>query len=206
MRFNVGDQVFGVHFSIKGTQAAFSGIFRMPFLYNPDEEIEKITVIPMTVTEHHAVACSHDPNGQKDYNGFILKGDDNKLWGNQYPSAHYEQVSDYADRVFNRIEADYKQLVANQEVIRCYLLTDFYRNAMEGAQNLAERDDDQAKKLVSKLKALLEQLDQLMLEKYKLKFYSKPIWAEHPDILKYYLDNPEVHDTVAALEKQGEQK
>lgn len=65
------------------------------------DTLNNFQVKKLTCVEHHKVACCHDLNGEKDYDGFIFAEDNathkSGRWFNQYPTASYSQTSNDRD-------------------------------------------------------------------------------------------------------------
>lgn len=104
MRFEIGQQVLFINVKYHkkdNVPISFSSLFD-PRIH----ELEDIEVKVLTVKEHHKVPSCYEPNGNKEYDGFIFteKVNDCKeqLWHNQYPTAVYGQLSDDNDRKVRR--------------------------------------------------------------------------------------------------------
>ncbi len=183
-RYTVGNTVYGINFSFDGIENIS---FRLPFMYD-DRPIKAISIIPMEVMEHHMVPDSYSgPTGKKEYDGFILKGIDEVIWHNQYPSAHYGQLSDEGNRRFRRkLDDDLDTLIANEEVVECHLLTDVIRNIREGIKELSKPEHkDTNSERVKQLTQLDQEITKKFNDEFKKDFDRVAIWEKHPDIVHY---------------------
>lgn len=97
-RLSVGQIVHAIHFA--STQDQFNEIFSMPYKYAM-RGITKVSILEMTVIEHHKVRCSYDDEvAEPKYDGFVLKDQEGRIWHNQYPRAEYGQLSDEGNNIY----------------------------------------------------------------------------------------------------------
>lgn len=96
MRFNIGQKILAVTFIYPGRNFFTVPV---PFLYD-NVRPAKIIFKVLEVKEHHKVFYSDDPEKNKKYDGYRLTDVDGVVWNNQYPTAHYGQLDDRCDRLF----------------------------------------------------------------------------------------------------------
>lgn len=99
MRYNLDQKVWTIGLVLvnkENNKPVFPFGFLRPY---PDQfSITNMFFNEVTVVEHHKV--SGEWSDEKQYDGFILKDDQDRVWYNQYPTASYGQVSDDADGLF----------------------------------------------------------------------------------------------------------
>ena len=186
MRYQVGQKLITVFFEIE--ERELSGWFIMPYLYD-HRKVKKIWLKEMEVKEHHKVAWSEDPKGEKKYDGYILQDGDGKYYHNQYPRASYGQVSSEADGAFERNfpgGKDELELYFNdpKEPIDFKLLTGVYWKIARGIADIPailvnpERaaDHEDFRQKLDFLTAVKEDIDKQLAETFKKKMESKPIY------------------------------
>lgn len=179
MRYQVGQKLITVFFEIE--ERELSGWFIMPYLYD-HRKVKKIWLKEMEVKEHHKVAWSEDPKGEKKYDGYILQDSDEKEFVNQFPSAAMEQTSTEGDYLFERYfpgGKDEVELYFNdpKEPADFKLLTEVYRRIKRGLTVLAANPNDAelTYKLILLTKSIND-IDRQLAETFKKKMESKPIY------------------------------
>lgn len=96
MRFNVGDKIWTVSFTLADKKTG--EIENAPFFYNPDPsmfDIKDIKFILLTISKHHRVPG--DFSDKIEYDGFQAVDTNGDIWNNQYPRASYGQLDDSAN-------------------------------------------------------------------------------------------------------------
>lgn len=195
-RFQVGQKLITVFFEIE--ERELSGWFIMPYLYD-HRKVKKIWLKELEVKEHHKVAWSEDPKGEKKYDGYILQDSDGKYYHNQYPTAAYGQISTEADGAFERNfpgGKDELELYFNdpKEPTDFKLLTEVYWKIARGIANIPailanpERaaDHEDFRQKLDFLTAVKEDIDKQLAETFKKKMESKPFY-EGSRVLKWFL-------------------
>jgi hypothetical protein len=175
-RFNIGEKIIAIHYRIKDHRSFFNPIF-CPW----DDTLTKLDLAVLTVTEHHKVAWDQDPTGKREYDGFLLQDQTGQQWSNQYPHASYGQVSDAADRMFDRRYPD---------DIDFNTLSDEQMSTFEDARTVIDRVKRGIDHLVvidpAKSELLRVHLDWLIKKLNKetgVTVVFEPVWKEHPDIV-----------------------
>lgn len=187
MRYQVGEKLIVAFFKFEGEK----GIrwFSMPYLYH-EKEIEQILLKELEVTEHHAVSWEYDIENKTDHDGYVLKDKDGNFWNNQFPKASYGQTSCEADFRFRRVllSGDKEASVPDFLDVDNRLLTQVYDDIYTGIVELPKRKNPPTQ-LIEKLTELKERLEKQLAEEFKKKFVSEPIWPEHPDVIRWKLQN-----------------
>jgi len=100
MRYTVGTKIWAIGLKLRSIERnviVYPVCFMRPY---PDQfSIEDIYFQELTVAEHHKVAGEW--SNEKEYDGFILKDNQDRVWHNQYPKASYGQTSGEADGNFD---------------------------------------------------------------------------------------------------------
>jgi len=110
-RYVVGQIVPVVSFSVKYPNGNINNSCLHPL---PWEDTNlSINIRQFECTEHHKVSWNYDPDDKKDYDGFIFKDEKGSTVHNQYPSAHYGQLDDSQDWVFDLIMKDDQDKIAD---------------------------------------------------------------------------------------------
>ncbi|MCK9234691.1 MAG: hypothetical protein M0R77_00085 [Gammaproteobacteria bacterium] len=118
-RFNVGDKVAVISFSYDNKDPVW---WSAPY-NNSLEPYSSMELIELTITEAHNVPWEHDPDGEKEYEGYGAIDDKGRRWYNQYPTASYGQTSTEDDHIFYH-ESE-KDLLAAKRVKQ--FVKDIYR-------------------------------------------------------------------------------
>lgn len=156
LRYNVGETLFVIHFTLKTDFKKSKVLFKMPYL-NIEDEIEKITIKKLVVVEHHKVPNQwqdeHEPSVD---NGFILNDSLGVTYYNQCPKAGYGQITTTGDYRFNvhyGNKEDVNKMFDSEEPYEFHLLTDFMDNLEWGISDLllskTEASKSYRKKLVN---------------------------------------------------------
>lgn len=129
MRYEIGQELVAVHFKTEGDSRNHS-FYSTPFMFFSEQRIEKISLFKLTVKEHHRVAWSEDPGGEKKYDGYLLTDDQGLIWANQYPRAAYGQTTTEQDQrfFFHGAEGELSRRCDAGEVVECHLLKDWLEN------------------------------------------------------------------------------
>ena len=157
-RYNLNQELIGIFFHYANRDSSH---FMQPYLYN-EEVPTKIELRKLTVTEHHKVPYSHDPEQKLTCDGYLLKDETGRVWKNQYPRASYGQTFNEFDYHFTpeRKEGEtWDDLFNSGEVLDFYNLPVFYARLMRGVTELADSSDEFKQNLHKKLVDLKEKID-----------------------------------------------
>lgn len=190
MRYQLNEQIFVIHFDYQSLRMVANkqfqaADFRMPFMFGDKEIPNKVNLECLTVAEHHKVAWDQDPDGKKEYDGYLLTDSEGNLMANQYPTASYGQMSDTANRRFTchfeeGTDTDVILEVFNRgerQVYEYAELADVIRNMTEGVTKLQVKIDEGSEKhskenldhwtsLVFSLKQMLKMIEEAFQAKY----------------------------------------
>lgn len=180
MRYQVGQELFAVHFGYKSGSPHAYGLFSLPLFFDnvvPDV----INFTKLTVTEHYKVHNAHETDTAKDpdCDGYLLKSDSDTVFSNQYPVASYGQVSDTGDRRFRlklteeQAPNGYRALRdSNPETIFEYhLLSDVLETMVRGIKELGDvmPSEERSERAREKLE-LLDPLYERVIKEFKEKY------------------------------------
>ena len=197
-RYVVGEKLYVINFSFEGKKKLG---FSLPFLYDLTP-ISKITIIELTVKEHHRVLGDWDDEDAAPSNdGFILEDQDGNIWYNQYPRASYGQLSDEGNRRFTRhltAEAKLDELIENGVIFECHLINDAFNSICRGIKELkklSEGDDNYSQKiqLLTKCKA---DIAEIFKKDFGKTFKEVVIWEDTPEITKFEVQDVSEETTV----------
>jgi hypothetical protein len=180
MRFRPNQTLFAVQFTNPGDLEGKTTLhhFHQPLMYN-DELPIKSNFVKLLVAEHHLVYDEYEDRTKKpaEHNGYLLRGEDGWMFANQYPTASYGQMSDEANRRFNRQldlpdtngrEALNKFMAENPNTIYSYhLLNDVLEKMVKGIHDLSKHGPDHPRyQDIQKKIGLLKQLNQRIIEEF----------------------------------------
>jgi hypothetical protein len=99
MRYKLNQKIWTIGLTLVNKESN-KPVYPYGFLrpYPNQFDITNIFFNELTVTEHHKV--SGEWSDEKQYDGFILKDTQDRVWHNQYPRASYGQLSDSNDGLF----------------------------------------------------------------------------------------------------------
>lgn len=184
MRYQIGEKLFVLGFYHDGVKATPSIWNSLGAVMMRPELNWSFKLIELTVTEHHKVPWDQDPEGKKECDGYVLKDKDGVVYYNQYPTASYGQLSDFANRVFTVYLENYsteklKQHFETHKVVRFVLVQEPYEHLKDWDKNKFDPSKSEfAKDLVEKIEAEL-------LNLFNVELVSEPVFPEHPDIVHY---------------------
>jgi hypothetical protein len=140
-RFQVGQELFVIHFSIVGKLV--NNFFTLPHERKIDE-IGDITIKKLVVKEAHVVKDAHTGNDQDapDLEGYILHDEDGVEFFNQYPKANQTSGTGYEDLLFTH---DIVPDIEDQKPYQFRLLTsvvDYLLNGEGLSAELASARED----------------------------------------------------------------
>ncbi len=98
MRYQIGQKVPFIHFTVKGQYVREDMnhmVFTLPIPW--ENTIAATAIRHMVCVEHHKVPWDQDPDGDIKYDGFVFDDQQGHKWYNQYPRASYGQLTDTAD-------------------------------------------------------------------------------------------------------------
>lgn len=143
------------------------------------EAPEGILIRELEVIEHHKVPNEWDLEGEKEYDGFVLKDAEGFIWHNQYPYASYGQVSDSGDRLFMVKAEDSSWLDALEAKgipLEVTLASDVYGVIHRGIKEVSDEE------LREKLKNLLSTIDEILQTKFQCRMKEEPRCPSIPRI------------------------
>lgn len=178
MRFDLNEKLLTVWFEFEKNNHGFA----MPYLYNEDP-IQKIHLAWLTVEEHHKVKEYYRDTAECD--GFILKDEQGRTWTNQYPVAHYGQLSDDQDRRFH-LKLDDDESYDFTSLHETHLLSDVIGTMARGIKDLSKMEAEPGSRvefLKANLQKTLDDIDAL-LQQQGLAVEFRPIWKDAPDITR----------------------
>lgn len=196
-RYQVGQKLITVCFHFDGKPPMLGVI--MPYFYDMKAPT-KIDLIRLEVIEEHEVPDAYDPDSGNSSVGYVLKDDQGRIWHNQYPLAHYGQLSDEGNRTFSRradTNEEATEILNSGESHHTYLLSKFFGNLSRGITHLSDEkainkieDNEEYAMLAARLRALTKLRDtivEMVKEQFSLVFEEYPIWEEYPDITTFRL-------------------
>ena len=101
-----------------------------------DDRIIDINIHQLKCVEHHKVAWRHDGDGEKKYDGFVLKDECGNIVHNQYPYVDYGQVDDSADRIFTLVLKDDTDKIT--DIVHFVDMFSFLGNILHGIYQLEQ--------------------------------------------------------------------
>ena len=161
LRYSIGEEIIACSF----IDEKCSSISQPYMFFSFSEEIVGVRFIKLKVKEHVKVPGEFDD--EKQYDGFILEGDDGKVYHNQYPYACYGQLDDKRNRVFTLEipKGKFKEVFENsKEVPYEYILLNEVYPPIWKAVN------EDLEKLPSSLKDKLLKLNDMFLKEFEEKF------------------------------------
>lgn len=183
MRYKIGQKIVVIAFDF---EKQLSG-YQFPFMHS-DEPIRNILLKELTVTEQHEVAWDQDPEGKKEYTGYLLTDSDGKVWSNQYPTASYGQMDTSADVMFRRYSEDPNTF--RSEDFRLYRdVESVYDKITEGISVLSHSDDERDNVKAGLLAGTRMTINYMVAERFKKKFVAKPIYEKYPEIIHWVLED-----------------
>lgn len=185
MRYEIGKVIFAVHFTIKDHTGMQRQMFNRPHMYRDNDEIESISILKLTVVEHHKVSTAY--SDEKNCDGFILIDSKGEKWNNQYPRASYGQMDDSADGNFLKDVPEgwtMKDFDNYKSPLEYYDLERF----MSNLDRFIVRNKPTGKGLeimkealrYNKIKELYNQLADMMKERHNIKCVRKPVFENEP--------------------------
>lgn len=185
MRYQIGQVIFAVHFTIKSHTGMQRKMFNRPYVYRDNDDIESISIIKLTVTEHHKVSTGY--TDEKNCDGFILTDSKGEKWNNQYPHASYGQMDDSADGDFLK---DIPKGWTTEEFDNYKYPLEYYdlERFMSSLDRFIVRNKPTGKGLeimkealrYNKIKNLYEQLAEMMEKNHNMKCVRKPVFENEP--------------------------
>ncbi len=141
MRYQIGQNIPVVNFKVKFTNGNTGWVnWFLPW----ESEILEISMKNLVVTEHHKVPSSYDPSGEKNYDGYVLKDNEGRVWHNQFPYASYGQISDEGNRLF---EPAWDLSDAELDELWCMkLLTDYLSKVQKGINDFSKMEGKEKEK------------------------------------------------------------
>lgn len=152
-----------------------------------NDVIDRIEFDHLTVAEHHKVNQEYDEAGaEPSCDGYLLQSSKGEAWSNQYPTAHYGQWSDSANRLFTRYfsgdKEAWREWYANNPNVPCQyrLLSDYLADVKRGIQDrneesgLTEADIAMTAVLQKHLDAVVAQYEE---ESGKVVVFEKTRWG-----------------------------
>jgi len=159
-RYKIGQKIVACFMTLSGRTECFVNPTFVPWT----DKLLGIEFEVLTVTEHHKVAWDQDPEGEKKYDGYLLKSADGRGWVNQYPTADYGQVTDRADYLFDKHFPDGTDFDAlKPSDLRTYEnISTVIDNLKRGIRQLTGREDfgDAAVQLQTHLNWLIKKIKQ----------------------------------------------
>ena len=141
MRYQIGQVIPVVKFKVKFPNGNIGWVsWFLPW----ESEILEISIKNLTVIEHHKVPSSDEPDGEKNYDGFVLKDNEGRIWHNQFPHASYGQISDESNRLF-----DPAWDVSDDELHEFYnmkLLTEYLAKVQKGINDFSKMEGREKEK------------------------------------------------------------
>lgn len=105
-RYSIGEEIYGICFQFESRNASTTN--PAVFLMN-GHAVSAVMFNKFTVTEHHKVHYHFGDVNDKTCDGYSLVDENGIIYHNQYPSAHYEQMSDTNDRLFKISTENYSE-------------------------------------------------------------------------------------------------
>lgn len=179
MRYQV-NQVLPV-IGLKYVGAPDNGrLFFAPYMPWNNTALESICFEHLTVMEHHRVLNEYAADDDvPDCDGYLLKSEDGKLWGNQYPRACYGQISNLQDFIFERKleEGKFQEwMEENPTGLYSYrLLTDYLKALKHGIYKRNEETQTDSQR--SETELLQAHFDRVVSE-YETTFNKKLVFEK----------------------------
>lgn len=165
-RFQVGEVLYGICFLFQNGEYDNT----KPYVYH-DMLVKDIAIGKLTVKEHHRVPDYWAKNDhEQKHDGFILSDEAGNIWYNQYPKAHYGQVTDENDRIFYlhpKTEEQEKDAINGRIVGEYNLLTDFVHDLNRGIRYIQNMPADKKANWqdAEKRLGLMIELDKMIRDK-----------------------------------------
>jgi hypothetical protein len=156
MRFNVGDVVAAIGYSIqypngnKSEGGAYSKF--IPW----SDKLLMLDVIKLTCTGHHKVPGDYDDVIQ--YDGFIFTTDDGKIYTNQIPRASYGQLSDASDNIINRQLLDSEYQFSSKVIYTYFGARRYLQELLKGVHEVMKEDKERASMLQQHYEYLVKKI------------------------------------------------
>jgi len=150
----------------------------------------EIFVTELECVEHHEVPNAHDPQEEKTCDGFIFKDANGNVWYNQYPTAHYGQIStdnDYLVRPHNHEGHPKLQDFLNDSLEQATVFLDRINRGitkfLSESVNPENTEEDKAANKVAydSMVAYEKTLTKLLEETWKVKVTREPIETKRND-------------------------
>jgi hypothetical protein len=144
-RYSIGEKIYGISFLYEYQSGKNNG-YRSPFGYDGYHKPYQIDIVDLIVTEHHKVHSQSDAECKKDYDGYKLKDNKDRIWLNQYPIASpiYGQMMDTGNRMFKlEISSDQeiKKLFDKNEPWEVFLVTSYYQATVSNFEYMSKPEN-----------------------------------------------------------------
>lgn len=186
MRFQVGEEIYAIHFKLAGHTGLAAGGYVRPYIYT-DAGVEKITIKKLVVKEHHKVPWDQDPDGEKKYDGYVLTDEKGVVWHNQYEKASYGQVSDTANWMFNlALTGDHNisYLRHSGTIHEMEAVTVFYNSLAKGIEFHRNNGNDPS--YTAKLVALSDDIKKMLKDEFGKELQPYDAYPSKPGIVIHY--------------------
>lgn len=138
-RFVIGNKYLFIHILTKDmVNKSLNEFFHVPFIFETNPEIIKITILELECIEEHDVAWVYDIKETKKYKGYVFKSEDGNIWHNQYPYANYSQTDDSEDY---RITISDNCYNSGLEIVSMELASTYLNNAYRIYSRLSETNE-----------------------------------------------------------------